>query len=767
MENGSSSTRCPSAIDVFQKMKKGYLALIFSIACFWFSFPLPVRSQGSDLNTLNSLKTRFSALFEQQKYAEAIPPGEQIVYLIERTFGPNNIHFIVALQNLAVAHVKIGNHQYAEPLLTRLISVAEHIPDSNKTNVVILAMTTLSDIAFKRKQYEEAELQLERALAFAEQASGECNGLIPLLLKDMAAVSLGFGEYEEAESYLKRSLPLYEKGLGPYHPDTITVIGGLSKLYEWTRENDRALGCRMEEVERNKKAFGLDSTQVAESLRRMADLNLSLADYSGAASSLFEALRIIERKLGKDHPVVGKMRRQLAGIYESLALLYDGFGLRKQGLSFQKVGQSFGKSASDSNGPLVTIPSDFVELVAEYQAKRGAAVFSQPETPSPFDENGHWEKIGGQGVNGSWGKNPYEKTKALAVHDGRLYAGLAGPFPDGAQVWSFDGGKWWKNGGGGTNGSWSGFPTTDVLLSTGDGLYCGIGGSPGVHNAEVWEFKEGRWRRVGGMGIEGAWQPGQFHAAYSMAQYKGALYVGMRACPGVSPGVFRFKNGKWEKVAGESSRLSWKKGQGYNMVYELYAHSDGYLYAGMSGGNGGGDVWRFDGETWEQVGGDGLRGSWINPRFTMAVSFTSYQQRLMVQLLNPDLLFKEKISCIWSFDGTEWKPLSLQSTPEIWKKFDDLNFLLPYKGHLYAGAGGRPMGNASIWELSGNNQWREVAGHGKFGSWGVSGTLVPKSYGYGNKEYVYRMAEYKGSLVAGFGMRAGAAQIWQYVPGVH
>lgn len=77
------------------------------------------------------------------------------------------------------------------------------------------------------------------------------------------------------------------------------------------------------------------------------------------------------------------------------------------------------------------------------------------------------------------------------------------------------------------------------------------------------------------------------------------------------------------------------------------------------------------------------------------------------------------------------------------------------------------MGNASIWELSGNNQWREVAGHGKFGSWGVSGTLVPKSYGYGNKEYVYRMAEYKGSLVAGFGMRAGAAQIWQYVPGVH
>ena len=73
-----------------------------------------------------------------------------------------------------------------------------------------------------------------------------------------------------------------------------------------------------------------------------------------------------------------------------------------------------------------------------------------------------------------------------------------------------------------------------------------------------------------------------------------------------------------------------------------------------------------------------------------------------------------------------------------------------------SGAGGAPAGNASIWELDGAG-WRQVAGHGAFGSWGPGRLSGNRD---ASREYVYRRIEWRGALVAGFGDVAGAAQVW-------
>ncbi|MDY7000290.1 MAG: tetratricopeptide repeat protein [Thermodesulfobacteriota bacterium] len=551
---------------------------------------------------------------------------------------------------------------------------------------------------YSYSDFVKAEPFFIEALKIMENSSSE-NCPIYLLTHDLANFYMYFRKYDKAEIFYKRTLDKYMEIYGSKYPGVIKSISELAELYKLIWEYEAAEYLYINEMGMSFDVFGSDSPEVAV------------------------------------------CRQKLAALYNNDMLLCKNLG-----------------DCSCANS-LFNSTSPGIDIITKYQGRRGKPLFSATNKPSPFDGHGRWEMIGGQGVNGSWEADRFEKTRALAVHDGRLYVGLVDNTDENAEVWSFDGKTWRQDGGDGLKGSWSGFNAANALLSVGDTLFCGIGGGDN-YSAEVWAFKGDKWRRIGGPGIRGSWGRDKYTVAYSTAYYKGAVYVGMAAESSVSPAVFRFNHGEWEKVAGDNVRRSWAKNESYSIVYELWPHQDGCLYAGLGGQPGDGDVWRFDESTWEQVGGDGLRGSWVNPEMSWALSFATYQGKLVVAL--PRLpVMKGDFSSIWSYDGVEWKPIGLDFIPELWSNFHDFNFLLPYKGRLYVGAGGAPPGFCSIWELADGVRWRQVAGHGKFGSW----TTLVHNRGE-THEYVYRMIEYKGKLVAGFGDRKGAAQIWQYTPDV-
>ena len=81
---------------------------------------------------------------------------------------------------------------------------------------------------------------------------------------------------------------------------------------------------------------------------------------------------------------------------------------------------------------------------------------------------------------------------------------------------------------------------------------------------------------------------------------------------------------------------------------------------------------------------------------------------------------------------------------------------------LYIGVGGNPDGKASVWELSKGNAWRRVGVNGIYGSWKSEYPMA--THHTVRMEYVYRMIEYAGALVVGFGDRPGIAQVWMYRP---
>lgn len=380
--------------------------------------------------------------------------------------------------------------------------------------------------------------------------------------------------------------------------------------------------------------------------------------------------------------------------------------------------------------------------LAVHQHQRGDAPFAKPEGTSSFQSPNSWRQIGGNGIGGSWGGACFQKAKAIEIHEGYLFVGLFGPASGCVGVWRYDGQTWARSIGPESNVNWAKLDYVQVLHSAHGRLYAGI-------NGEVWILENGQWRRALRTNEKFPWPHGT--AAYSMNHDGNALLVGLT---GGRSRVFRYAEGQWSEM---SAGLNQGKEAG---IYELHRHSDGMIYAGTMSSLGPASVYRWKGSAWEKIGGGGLRGSWISPGSTYALSFTSFQGRLIVTLnRNPQV--PGKFVSVWAFDGEAWNPVGSQHVPHLWSQTDNFNASAVYRERLYVGSGGRPAGNASVWELAPGRAWRLVGGHGQFGSWSEGNKRLSGSRD-ATAEYPYRMLVWRGQLIVGFGDAPDAAQIWSY-----
>ena len=162
------------------------------------------------------------------------------------------------------------------------------------------------------------------------------------------------------------------------------------------------------------------------------------------------------------------------------------------------------------------------------------------------------------------------------------------------------------------------------------------------------------------------------------------------------------------------------------------------------------------------IGGGGVQGSWLSPGSTYPLSFSSYQGQLVVTLNRNPQVAGNFVS-IWALQGDQWHPVGARHAPGPWAETDNFNASLVYRNRLFVGAGGRPAGNAGVWVYDADGQWREIGGHGVNGSWSAGRARMSGSR-HATAEYVYRLIEWRGRLVAGFGDATGAAQVWAYAP---
>src|SRR5713101_6520086 len=142
------------------------------------------------------LNTRVIELYQQGKYAEAIPVALEAVRIAEATYGAEDARLAVSLAYLGLTYDMGGN-------------------------------------------YGAAELALQRALAIYEKALGPDHPSVASSLNNLALLYKEQDKYAEAEPLYRRALVIHEKVLGPEHPETGSSLQNLAVLYYgWGRPAD-------------------------------------------------------------------------------------------------------------------------------------------------------------------------------------------------------------------------------------------------------------------------------------------------------------------------------------------------------------------------------------------------------------------------------------------------------------------------------------------------------------------------------------------------
>lgn len=349
-----------------------------------------------------------------------------------------------------------------------------------------------------------------------------------------------------------------------------------------------------------------------------------------------------------------------------------------------------------------------------------------------------WTKIGGDAVNSGF-TNTHTQVNSLLYANSTLYAGLVSTNNNG-EVWAFNGTSWSRIGGGYINSSWGYFNRQNVESMTvyGDQLYAGTGNTM-AGNAQVWRFDGTEWQIVGGQGLHGSWAPTTYENVLSMVSYGGNLYVGLGTTASDAE-VWRYNGTSWTQVGGDTLNSSW--GAGWEEVSSL-ATFGGNLYAGLGASANDAEVWRYNGATWTKIGGDNINSGWAT-NFERVSSLAVYGDQLYA-----GLGASVNDSEVWRWNGTAWTKVGGDGVSSSWNTvYEQVETLTVYNGKLYAGLG-NSTGDAELWEYDGAN-WAMVGGDGVNDSWLD-----------GQYEQVKTLVVYNGRLYAGLASGAGDGEVWE------
>jgi hypothetical protein len=349
-----------------------------------------------------------------------------------------------------------------------------------------------------------------------------------------------------------------------------------------------------------------------------------------------------------------------------------------------------------------------------------------------------WTKIGGDGINSGF-TNTHTLVHSLVYTNSTLYAGLTATGAN-AEVWSWNGTAWTRIGGGSVNRSWGGFNLQNVETMSvyGDHLYAGLGNAT-AGNAQVWRFDGSSWQIVGGQGINGSWAINTYENVVSMVSFGGDLYVGTGTTANDAE-VWRYNGSTWTQVGGDSVASSW--GAGWEEVNSLATYG-GNLYAGLGNSANDAEVWRYNGTAWTKIGGDSLNSGWTTG-FDRVSSLAVYGGQLYAGL---GLTATE--AEVWRWNGTAWAKVGGDGVASSWNTtYEQVESMTVYNGKLYAGLG-NTTADAELWEYDGT-VWVQVGGDSLNSGWGD-----------GQYEQVKSLVTYNGRLYAGLANSAGDGEVWE------
>ena len=233
--------------------------------------------------------------------------------------------------------------------------------------------------------------------------------------------------------------------------------------------------------------------------------------------------------------------------------------------------------------------------------------------------------------------------------------------------------------------------------------------------------------------------------------------------------------GTWELIGGAGRNESWSAQDGHNRVRAL-ATFRGRLYAGI--GTGDPEVWRFNGQRWDLVGGKKLMGSWASQKnASRGSSQESRPPWVNVLLADPEHRYlyagvrqtlSDNHAQLWRFDGSKWELIGGTGKRGDWSgpDFNNVYTLEWHHGKLLVGLQGYLLPGKSVHE-SREKERRPNAQYDKGEIYSFDGKrwecVANRESFRPHTHWIYKLVSFNGHLYAAIVRRLGTrwtGEVW-------
>jgi CHAT domain-containing protein/Tfp pilus assembly protein PilF len=186
-------------------------------------------------------------------------------------------------------------------------------------------------------------------------------------LNNLAALYLQVGAYEKAEPLYQQALQIRTKALGPEHADTAQSLNNLADLYRTMGDYAKAKPLFQQALQIRIKAFGPEHPDTAQSLNNLAELYRATGDYAKAEPLYQQALQIQQKVLGSEHPDVATSLNNLATFYQGMGDYAKAEPLFQQALQIRT--KTLGPEHSETAGSLNNLAFLYFQMGAYEKAE--------------------------------------------------------------------------------------------------------------------------------------------------------------------------------------------------------------------------------------------------------------------------------------------------------------------------------------------------------------------------------------------------------------
>ena len=262
------------------------------------------------------------ALFVLNRYDESIALYRQALAIRETLFGKD--HPKVSPLCIALGHALLfsGNSEEALALARRALAIEGRNP--NGTSVVSDALRMIGRIAQEAGDFEEAELNLRRAVATQRRIFGDSHIFVADAMRALAAMFHVKRDFAIAETVLREALAMRQEDSGPWRHQVAIILSGIGHAQMEQGNFDAAEKNYREAATIDGKEFGLEHQFTAEHLVHLARLQARRGQLTEAHQSMQQALAIYEKTLGSNHLETVRLRVELAHLTQQLKAGLEG-----------------------------------------------------------------------------------------------------------------------------------------------------------------------------------------------------------------------------------------------------------------------------------------------------------------------------------------------------------------------------------------------------------------------------------------------------------